>query len=93
MSTRLEAEANESVGEDDGDDYATLDKLTRRINGLPAMARPKGRDDEAKMKYITKSVSGTKWSLHARRRISLEPSFQRLTNALYKSMRGPDPFE
>lgn len=62
-------------------------KSLKTINDLTAMVRIKGRDNKAKIKFLARAISATKWELHARQRVLVESSFQRLTNALYTSMQ------
>lgn len=93
ISSNLEAITIQNVREDDKDDYAALDKLAKRINKLAPMARIKDCDDEENMKFLIKAVSGTKWRLHAKQKIPTGPSFQRLTRALYTSVRKLDTFQ
>lgn len=57
------------------------------------MARVKDRDDEAKLNFLAKAMSGTKWGLHTKQRVPIEPSLQRLTNALYTSNRALGTFQ
>lgn len=87
ISSSLEVINIEDVRNDDEDDYATLERPTKRVNELAPMARVKDKDNEAKVRLLTKAVSGTRWGLHAQQRVPVEPSFQSLTNALYESMR------
>lgn len=46
------------------------------------MARPEDRYDEAKVKFLTKAVEGTKWDLNAQQSVPSELAFQSLTNSL-----------
>lgn len=60
ISNRLKAIKIDDVKEDDEDDYAALDRLTRRINRLVLIAREKDRDNEAKVRFVTKAVTRTR---------------------------------
>lgn len=70
----------EDVREEDDDEYAALDRLTTRIDQLTPMARPKDRDDEAKVRFLSSAVNGTAWGLSALQRLPAERSYQRLIN-------------
>lgn len=48
-----------NVKDDAEDDYAALDKLIARMDQLGLMARPKDRDDEAKVRFLTRAVNST----------------------------------
>lgn len=79
-----------TIGEvriEDEDEYEALDKLTKRINQLPLLTITKARDNEAEVRFITKAVEGTEWNLNDLQSRSAKPSFQRLTKALYASMK------
>lgn len=67
---------------DDEEDYDALKLHFKRINQLASMERIKDRDDEDRVRCLTHAVSRTERGLYAQK-IPVEPSFQRLTNALY----------
>lgn len=51
------------------------------------------RDDEAKVRFLTKAIVGTIWGLSTLQRAPGETSYQRVINALHKYMRKRDEFE
>lgn len=75
------------------DDYAALDKITRRLNQLVPMAKQNNRDDETKVRYLTKDVVGTPWGLAALQQTPIKKSYQIFINALYTSMRASGTFK
>lgn len=75
----------DDVWEDDEDDYAALDKITERNKQLASVSRVKVNDNKAKVRFLAKAVAGKQWVLHVQQRNPVDPSFQRLTNELYKS--------
>lgn len=93
ISNSLDALHFEDFREKDDEDYAALDKLTKRINQFSQMARTKDKDDGARVRFLTRAVVGIPWGLCALQSVSSEPSYQRLVNALYTSMRELDPYE
>lgn len=64
-----------------------LDILTRRINQLAPMARINDREDEAKVRFLTKAVIRTPWGLAALQRTHNDPPYQRFINDPYTSIR------
>lgn len=54
ISSRQNALKIDDVREEEGHEYETLDQLTKRINQLVPMERTKDRDDEAKVRFLTK---------------------------------------
>lgn len=56
-SNRFKAIRIENVRGDNEDDYEGLDRLNKRINRLGPMDREKDRDDEAKVRFLTKAVA------------------------------------
>lgn len=91
-SSRLNALKIDNVGRDEGDEYEALHQHTKRINQFAPMARPRDHDDEANVRFLTKAVEGTEWTLNSQRRLPTEPSFQILRNEHYSSMRELDAF-
>lgn len=69
ISNRLESLRLNDVREAGDDNYAALDKPTTMINQLCPMARVKDRDDEAKVRFLSRAVIGTAWGLSALQRI------------------------
>lgn len=69
ISSRLDALTIAKVRNKDEDKYEALDKLTKIVNHLASMARPKERDDEAKVRFLTKAVEGTECGLNFQQRI------------------------
>lgn len=65
ISNRFEVLRLKNMEEDGDDDYVVLARLTERANHLPPMARAKDREDEARVRFITKAVGRTKWELAA----------------------------
>lgn len=60
ISNRLEHINVKGVRRDEEDDYATLEKLTKRANELALMAPIKHRDDVANVRLSTKAIPGTR---------------------------------
>lgn len=54
------------------------------INQLAHMKRPKYREDEAKVKSLTKAVEETEWNLNVQQRIPIEQSFQMVTHFTHR---------
>lgn len=81
ISSRLESLTTEEVGGEDEDKHKALEKLTQMRNELAPIARPKDRDDDIKVGFLTKAVQGVEWGLNAQQWIPPEPTFQRLINA------------
>lgn len=86
MSNKLDALRINDVREEGEDDYEALDKFIQWISQLALMARAENRDDEAKVRLLTKAVTATEWGVNVQQRIPAEPSFQTLINASYISM-------
>lgn len=61
ISIRLDALEKENVGDSGEDDCEAFEKFTKIINQFAPMPRPKDRDDEAKIGFLTKAVAGVEW--------------------------------
>lgn len=72
ISNRLEAIRIDDDRENDEDDCAALERLTKRIKQLPPTTRIKDRHDEAKVRFLSKTVAGTRWGLHPQQNNSIE---------------------
>lgn len=70
-----------------------LEKLAQPIDQLASLARIKDRDDEAKVRFLTRAVIGTQWGLSSLQRTPNETSCQRFINALYTSMRELETYK
>lgn len=68
ISNRLNALKRDEAKKKDDDNYAILGKLTKRINELAPMACEIDRKDEAKVRFVTKTVIGTPRGLSALQR-------------------------
>lgn len=58
ISHQLDTIQLEDIGDDENDDYMALGRLAQRIYQLSPMARIKGRDDEAKVRFLTRAMVG-----------------------------------
>lgn len=65
ISNRLDALSLDDSLTDGEDDHAALDTLLAHIHSLVPMEKLKYLDDEAKVRYLTMVVVGTKWGLRA----------------------------
>lgn len=77
----------EDVIDNEDDDYMALEKLTQRIDQLATMARKKYKHNQAKVHFITRAIISAQLGLSALQITPNEPSYQRLINELYTSMR------
>lgn len=64
----------EEVRVEEDDDCMVFEKPTQRIEQLALMARSKGRDEKAKVRFLTRVVGGTRWELSGIQRTPNEPS-------------------
>lgn len=76
----------EDVHENENNDYEMLKKL-KKISQLYPMAKAKNRSEEAKVRILSRVISGTSSVLSVLQRAPSEPASQRYINALCMSMR------
>lgn len=69
------------------DDHEILDQLAKKIDKLSPITKVKYYDNKVKAFFLTETAARTEWNLKEQQRIRVEPSGQRLTNALYVSLR------
>lgn len=65
VPSRLYALSVEDVRDEDDDNPLALKKLISRINELDLLVKPKDRDDEAKVCFLTQAFIGTNCDLCA----------------------------
>lgn len=71
---RLESMELDDVRRTEEDEYAAMDKLTKRINQLDWMVKSKDYNHEANARFLTNAVIWATWRLGALQRTPGKPS-------------------